>query len=130
MNSWVLYGTIWFIVWVVCLWLVWRMVDRKDLNRALWIILCIFFPVVILIIVALLPRKQRAEPPETLELVTACARRGGRRIAPPAPSAFALRRAQRTPRAVLSTCRAPSRSSGAGRACSCPACCTSRRSGR
>ena len=58
MNSWVLYGTIWFIVWVVCLWLVWRMVDRKDLNRALWIILCIFFPVLILIIVALLPHTQ------------------------------------------------------------------------
>jgi len=66
MNSWVLYGTIWFIVWVVCLWLVWRMVDRKDLNRALWIILCILFPVVILIIVALLPHKQRAEPPEMI----------------------------------------------------------------
>ena len=31
MNWWV-YGTIWFIVWVVCLWLVWRMVDRKDLE--------------------------------------------------------------------------------------------------
>ena len=66
MHSWVWYGTIWFIVWVVSLWLVWRMVDRKDLNRALWIILCIFFPVIILIVVALLPHKQRVEPPEML----------------------------------------------------------------
>ena len=64
--GWVLLATIWFIVWVVCLWLVWRMVDRKDLNRALWIILCIFFPVIILIVVALLPHKQRAEPPEMM----------------------------------------------------------------
>ena len=38
--SWVVYATVWFVIWVVCLWLVWRMVDRKDLNRALWIILC------------------------------------------------------------------------------------------
>ena len=51
---------------MICLWLVWRMVDRKDLNRALWIILCIFFPVVILIVVAILPPKQRAAPPETM----------------------------------------------------------------
>ena len=56
--------TIGVVVWLVCLWLVWRMVDRKDLNRALWIILCIFFPVIILIVVALLPAKQRPEPPE------------------------------------------------------------------
>ncbi|GEM_PF-1665251 len=66
METWILVPTIWFIVWVACLWLVWRMVDRKDLNRALWIILCIFFPVIILIIVALLPVKQRPEPPEML----------------------------------------------------------------
>ena len=66
MHTWVWYGTIWFIVWVVSLWLVWRMVDRKDLNRALWIILCIFFPILILIIVAILPAKQRATPPETM----------------------------------------------------------------
>jgi cell division protein FtsW (lipid II flippase) len=66
MSSLVLYGTIWFIVWIVSLWLVWRMVDRKDLNRALWIILCIFFPVIILIVVALLPAKQRPTPPEML----------------------------------------------------------------
>ena len=66
MSSYVLYATIWFIVWVICLWLVWRMVDRKDLNRALWIILCIFFPVIILIAVALLPAKQRPTPPEML----------------------------------------------------------------
>jgi cell division protein FtsW (lipid II flippase) len=65
MNWWV-YGTIWFIVWVVCLWLVWRMVDRKDLNRAGWIILTIFLPVIGLIIVAILPPKRRPEPPETL----------------------------------------------------------------
>jgi cell division protein FtsW (lipid II flippase) len=65
MNWWV-YGTIWFIVWVVCLWLVWRMVDRKDLNRAGWIILTIFLPVIGLIIVAILPAKRRPEPPETL----------------------------------------------------------------
>jgi hypothetical protein len=62
----VLAGTVWFVVWVVCLFLVWRMVDRKDLNRALWIILCIFFPVIILIVVALLPARQRPEPPETM----------------------------------------------------------------
>ena len=61
--SWVVGATIWFVIWVICLWLVWRMVDRKDLNRALWIILCIFFPIVILIIVAILPAKQRATPP-------------------------------------------------------------------
>ena len=66
MSSWALYGTIWFIVWIVCLWLVWRMVDRKDLNRGLWIILCIFFPVIILVVVALLPPKRRPEPPEML----------------------------------------------------------------
>ena len=36
--EWWVYGTVWFVVWVVCLWLVWRMVDRKDLNRAGWII--------------------------------------------------------------------------------------------
>jgi len=66
METWILVPTIWFIVWVVSLWLVWRMVDRKDLNRALWIILCIFFPVIILIVVALLPVKQRPEPPEML----------------------------------------------------------------
>ena len=66
MNGWVLYATIWFIVWVVCLFFVWRMVDRKDLNRALWIILAIFFPVIILIVVALLPARRRAEPPEML----------------------------------------------------------------
>jgi len=65
MNWWV-YGTIWFIVWVVCLWLVWRMVDRKDLNRAGWIILTIFLPVIGLIVVALLPARQRPTPPETL----------------------------------------------------------------
>jgi cell division protein FtsW (lipid II flippase) len=53
-------------MWLVCLWLVWRMVDRKDLNRALWIILCIFFPLIILIVVALLPAKQRPTPPEML----------------------------------------------------------------
>ena len=46
---------------MVCLWLVWRMVDRKDLNRALWIILCIFFPIIILIVVALLPRQAAAD---------------------------------------------------------------------
>ena len=45
--SWVVYATVWLVIWVICLWLVWRMVDRKDLNRALWIILCIFFPVII-----------------------------------------------------------------------------------
>ena len=66
MSDWVLYGTIWFIVWIVCLLLVWRMVDRKDLNRALWIILCIFFPVIILIVVALLPARTRPEPPEVM----------------------------------------------------------------
>jgi cell division protein FtsW (lipid II flippase) len=66
MHTWVWYGTIWFIVWVVSLWLVWRMVDRKDLNRALWIILCIFFPVIILIIVALLPHSHRPDPPEMM----------------------------------------------------------------
>jgi cell division protein FtsW (lipid II flippase) len=67
MNSYVLAATIWFIVWVVCLWFVWRMVDRKDLNRALWIILTVFFPVIILIVVALLPPKQRPEPPEMMQ---------------------------------------------------------------
>ena len=66
MSSYVLYATIWFIVWVICLWLVWRMVDRKDLNRALWIILCIFFPVIILIIVALLPHSHHEDPPEMM----------------------------------------------------------------
>jgi len=66
MQSWVLYGTIWFIVWIISLWLVWRMVDRKDLNRALWIILCIFFPVIILIIVALLPHSHHEDPPEMM----------------------------------------------------------------
>ena len=66
MQSWVLYGTIWFIVWVVSLWLVWRMVDRKDLNRALWIILCIFFPVITVIVVALLPHRRRPDPPEMM----------------------------------------------------------------
>ena len=66
MNSWVWVGTIWFVVWLVCLWLVWRMVDRKDLNRALWIVLCIFFPVIVLIIVAVLPARQRQEPPEMM----------------------------------------------------------------
>jgi len=66
MNTVVLAGTIWLVVWVVSLFLVWRMVDRKDLNRALWIILCIFFPVIILIVVALLPARQRPEPPETM----------------------------------------------------------------
>jgi cell division protein FtsW (lipid II flippase) len=66
MQSWVLYGTIWFIMWVVCFWLVWRMVGRKDLNRALWIILCIFFPLITLIVVAILPAKQRETPPEML----------------------------------------------------------------
>jgi len=64
--SWVIYGTIWFVIWVICLWLVWRMVDRKDLNRALWIILCIFFPVIILIIVALLPHSHHEDPPEMM----------------------------------------------------------------
>ena len=64
--SWVVYGTIWFIVWVVCLWLVWRMVDRKDLNRAGWIILTIFLPIIGLSSVAILPAKQRPTPPETL----------------------------------------------------------------
>ena len=48
MDSWVWVATIWFVVWLICLWLVWRMVDRKDLNRALWIVLCIFFPVIVL----------------------------------------------------------------------------------
>ena len=89
--NYVLAATIWFIVWVVCLWLVWRMVDRKDLNRALWIVLCIFFPVIILIIVALLPPKQRPQPPEICpddvrdRSRTRTSRRGGRRDAPPAP---------------------------------------------
>jgi cell division protein FtsW (lipid II flippase) len=64
--DWWVYGTVWFIVWVVCLWLVWRMVDRKDLNRAGWIILTIFLPIIGLIIVALLPPKRRPEPPETM----------------------------------------------------------------
>jgi cell division protein FtsW (lipid II flippase) len=64
--NYVLAATIWFVVWVVCLWLVWRMVDRKDLNRAGWIILTIFLPVIGLIIVAILPPKRRPEPPETL----------------------------------------------------------------
>jgi len=64
--SWVVYATAWFVIWVICLWLVWRMVDRKDLNRALWIILCIFFPGIILIVVAMLPPKQRTTPPETM----------------------------------------------------------------
>ena len=64
--SWVVYGTVWFIIWVVCLWLVWRMVGRKDLNRAGWIILTIFFPIIGLIIVAILPAKQRPTPPETM----------------------------------------------------------------
>ena len=36
--SWVVGATIWFVIWVICLWLVWRMVDRKDLNRALWML--------------------------------------------------------------------------------------------
>ena len=27
--SWVVYGIVWFIVWVVCLWLVWRMVGAQ-----------------------------------------------------------------------------------------------------
>ena len=53
-------------MWLVCLWLVWRMVDRKDLDRALWMILSIFFPVIIVIIVALLPHRHRPEPPEML----------------------------------------------------------------
>ena len=74
MNGWVLYATIWFIVWVVCLFFVWRMVDRKDLNRALWIILAIFFPVIILIVVALLPARRRAEP--TASII--CSIRAGR----------------------------------------------------
>jgi hypothetical protein len=64
--SWWVYGTIWFIIWVVCLWLVWRMVDRKDLNRAGWIILTIFLPIIGLIIVAILPAKHRPAPPETM----------------------------------------------------------------
>jgi hypothetical protein len=34
--------------------------------RALTRILCIFFPVLILIVVALLPPKQRPEPPEVM----------------------------------------------------------------
>jgi cell division protein FtsW (lipid II flippase) len=67
MNGWVLYATIWFIVWVVCLFFVWRMVDRRDLNRALWIILAIFFPLIILIVVAVLPARQRTEPPEMMQ---------------------------------------------------------------
>jgi hypothetical protein len=58
--------TIGVVVWLVCLWLVWRMVGRKDLNRAGWIILTIFFPIIGLIIVAILPAKQRPTPPETL----------------------------------------------------------------
>ena len=66
MDSWVLIATIWFVVWVISLWLVWRMVDRKDLNRALWIILTVFFPVLMVIVVALLPPKQRVDPPEML----------------------------------------------------------------
>jgi cell division protein FtsW (lipid II flippase) len=64
--SWWVYGTVWFIIWVVCLWLVWRMVDRKDLNRAGWIILTIFLPIIGLIVVAILPARQRPTPPETL----------------------------------------------------------------
>ena len=63
MNSWVWVATIWFVVWLVCLWLVWRMVDRKDLNRALWIVLCIFFPVIVLVVVALLPARRRRSRP-------------------------------------------------------------------
>ena len=66
MDSWVWVATIWFVVWLICLWLVWRMVDRKDLNRALWIVLCIFFPVIVLVVVALLPARQRQEPPEMM----------------------------------------------------------------
>jgi hypothetical protein len=58
--------TIGVVVWLVCLWLVWRMVGRKDLNRAGWIILTVFFPIIGLIIVAILPAKQRQTPPETL----------------------------------------------------------------
>ena len=66
MQSWVVYGTIWFIVWVISLFLVWRMVDRKDLNRALWIIICIFIPVITVIIVALLPHSHHEDPPEMM----------------------------------------------------------------
>jgi cell division protein FtsW (lipid II flippase) len=64
--SWWVYATVWFIIWVVCLWLVWRMVDRKDLNRVGWIVLTIFFPIIGLIVVAILPAKQRPTPPQTL----------------------------------------------------------------
>lgn len=42
------------------------MVDRKDLNRAGWIVLTIFFPIIGLIVVALLPARRRPEPPEML----------------------------------------------------------------
>ena len=115
--SWVVGATIWFVIWLICLWLVWRMVDRKDLNRALWIILCIFFPVLILIIVAILPAKQRGSRPRRCpDSVPLGAAGAGRR-----PPPFVR---------TLSTCRPASRSSGAARACSCRACCTSPRSGR
>ena len=100
--SWWVYGTVWFIIWVVCLWLVWRMVDRKDLNRAGWIILTIFFPIIGLIVVAILPARRRPEPPETLpdDGLGLKLRRGGRRI-----------RAAR-PVASVNTCRAASRGRG------------------
>ena len=51
--------------WSACGWCgAWS--ARKDLNRAGWIILTIFFPIIGLIIVAILPAKQRPTPPETL----------------------------------------------------------------
>lgn len=59
-------ATIWFVVWVLCLYFVWKIVNAKDLNRALWIVLAIFFPVIILIVVALLPPRQRPEPPTSV----------------------------------------------------------------
>ena len=64
--SWVVYATVWFVIWVVCLWLVWRMVDRKDLNRALWIILCIFFPIIDPHHRGDPAARQRPTPPETM----------------------------------------------------------------
>ncbi len=42
------------------------MVGRKNLNRAGWIILTVFFPIIGLIIVAILPAKQRQTPPEMM----------------------------------------------------------------
>jgi len=66
MQLWVPAGTIWFVQWVISLCLVWRMVDRKDLNRVLWIVLTLFFGFIILIIVALLPHSHHEDPPEMM----------------------------------------------------------------